>query len=49
MQKEIDEILFYFEVIPFELVLLNTRFYWERIVVIRSQYVNKMSQDCRYY
>ena len=30
-----------FEIIAFELVLLNTRFYWERILVIGRQYVSK--------
>ena len=31
------------------MVSLNTRFYLERILVIRYQYVNKESQDFRYY
>ena len=37
-----------FEVIAFELVLLNTRLYWERTRVIGYEYINKMSQDYRY-
>ena len=49
MQKKIQKILFDFEMIAFELVVLNTRFYWERIFVIVCQYVNKQSEDSRYY
>ena len=49
MQRKIQEIYFYFEVIAFELVVLNTRFDCERILVIRRQYVNKQSQDFSYY
>ena len=49
MEKKIEKIFFDFEKIAFEMVALNTRFYWERILVIECQYVNKMSQDFRYY
>ena len=49
MQEKILKIFLYFEVILFELVLLETRFYWERILVIGCQYINKQSQDFRYY
>ena len=49
MQEKILKIFLYFEVILFELVLLETRFYWERILVIGYQYTNKQSQDFRYY
>ena len=49
MEKRIQEIFFDFEIIAFELVPLDTRFYWERILVIGCQYVNKQSQDFRYY
>ena len=49
MQKKIEKIFFHFEIIAFELVPLDTRFYWERILVIGCQYVNKQSQDFRYY
>ena len=35
--------------IAFELVAVDTRFYWARILVIGYQYVNKESQDFRYY
>ena len=31
MQKQIQKIFFDFEIIAFELVALNTRFYWETI------------------
>ena len=48
MQKQIQKIFFDFEVIAFELVLLNTRLYWERTRVIGYEYINKMSQDYRY-
>ena len=49
MEEKILKIFLYFEVILFELVLLETRFYWERILVIGYQYTNKQSQDFRYY
>ena len=42
--KKIEKIFFGFDIIAFELVALNTRFYWERILVIGCQYVNKQSQ-----
>ena len=49
MHKKIQKIFFDFEIIEFQLVALETRFYWERIFVIGCQYVNKQSQDVRYY
>ena len=49
MQKKIQKIFFDLEIIVFEFVALNTRFYWERMFVIGCQYVNKQSQDFRYY
>ena len=49
MQKKIQQIFFDLEIIAFELVSLNTRFYWERILVIGCQNVKKQSQDFRYY
>ena len=49
MQKQIEKIFFDFEIIAFELVQLDTRFYWERILVIGCQYIKKQSQDFRYY
>ena len=48
MQKQIQKIFFDFEVIAFELVLLNTRLYWEGTLVIVCEYINKMSRDYRY-
>ena len=48
MQKKVEKIFLDFEKIAFELVVLNTRFYWERILVIKHQYVNKESEDLRY-
>ena len=49
MQKKIEQIFFDLEIIASEFVALNTRFYWERILVIGSQYVNKQSQGLRHY
>ena len=49
MQKKIQKILFDFQIISFELVALDTRFYFGRILVIGCQYVKKQSQDFRYY
>ena len=49
MQKKIQQIFFDFEIIAFELVSLNTRFYWERILVIGCQYVKKQFYDFRFY
>ena len=49
MQKKIQKIFFDLEIIAFELVVLNTRFYCERIFVVGSQYVKKMSQDLRFH
>ena len=44
-----EKILFDFQITAFELVPLHTRFYWKRILVIGCQYLNKQSQDFRYY
>ena len=49
MQKKIQKMFFDLEIIPFELVPLNTRFYWEKILFIGCQYVNKHSQVLKYY
>ena len=49
MQKKIKQIFSDLEIIPFELLLLNSRFYWEIILVIGCEDVNKQSQDFRYY
>ena len=49
MHEKVQKILFDFEIIAFELVALNLRFYWETIPFIGCQYVNKMTQDFRYY
>ena len=49
MKKKVEKIFLDFEIIAFELVQLKTRFYWEKIVVIGCQYVNKQSQDFRYF
>ena len=40
MQQKIEKIFFDFEIIGFELVALDTRFYWEGTLVIWYQYVN---------
>ena len=49
MSKNIQKIFLDFEIKAFEFLALNIRFYSERIPVIRCQYVNKQSQDLRYY
>ena len=49
MQKKIEKTFFDSEIIAFQLIALNTRFYWEAIQFIGCQYGNKMSQDFRYY
>ena len=38
MQKKFQKMFFRFEIIAFELVALNTRIYWENILVIGCQY-----------
>ena len=48
MQKRIQKIFFRFQITAFELVALNTRFYYEKILVIEIHYGNKESQDLRY-
>ena len=45
----VRKIFFDFEIIAFELVALNTPFYWERILVIGCHYVNEKSKDFRHY
>ena len=49
MRKEIEKMLLDLQIIALELVALNTRFYWQRILLILFQYFNKQSQDFRYY
>ena len=49
MEQKTEKIFVAFEIISFELVVLDTRFYWEKIVVFRCQYVKKMCQDFKYY
>ena len=49
MQQKIQKIFFDFDIISFELIALDTRFYWERILDIGCQYVNKQSLDFTYY
>ena len=49
MQKKIKNIFFDIERIPFDLFSLNTRFYWDRTLVIGCKYVDKQSQDFRYF
>ena len=44
MKQKIEKFFLDFEIIAFELVALKTRFYWEKILVIECQYVNKQSQ-----
>ena len=49
IEKKIEKFFFHSQIIAFELIALNTRFYWERILVIGCQDVNKQSQDFKYY
>ena len=49
MHKKVQKIFLDFQTIAFELVALNSRFYWENILVIGSHYANKESQDFRYF
>ena len=49
MQKKMQKTFCDFEIIAFELAALDSLFYWQRIVVIGSQYVNKQSQIFRCY
>ena len=49
MDKKIEKRFFDFEIIAFELVALNTRFYWDRILFTGFQYVNKQFEDFIYY
>ena len=48
MQKKIQKIFFNFYINAFEFVAINTLFYWEKILLISCQYVNKQSQNFRY-
>ena len=47
--KKFQKNFFDLEIIAFELVALNTSFYWERMFVSGCEYINKQSQDFRYY
>ena len=49
MQEKIQQIFLDLEIMRLELIALNTRFYWNRILVTGCQYVNEQSQDFRYY
>ena len=48
MEKKIEKMVLGSEIIAFELVALNTRFYSENILVIGCQYANKECPDFRY-
>ena len=49
MENKIEKMFRVLEETAFELISLNTLSYRERIFVIECQYVNKQSQDFRYY
>ena len=49
MHKKVQKIFLDFQTIAFELVALNSRFYWENILVIGCHYANKESEDFRYF
>ena len=48
-QRKIEQTFLDLEIISFEKVVLNIRFYWERILFIGCHYVNKQSHGFRYY
>ena len=41
--------IFDFEIIAFELVSLNSHFYWQITLLLGCQYVNTQDQDFIYY
>ena len=41
MQKEMEKAFFGFQIIAWELAALDTRFYWERILLVGCQSVKK--------
>ena len=49
MEKKIEKIFLVLEKSLFELISLNAYFYRERILVIGSQNVKKLSRVFRYY
>ena len=49
MQKKFPKSFFGFGITAIELVALNTRFYWENILVIVYHYPNKESEDFIYF
>ena len=49
MQKKVEKYFLGFEIIAFELAVLNTRFSWLNILVIGCHYANKKPQDFRYF
>ena len=49
IEIKIEKMFWILEKISFELISLNTHFYRENVLVIGKQYVNKQSQDFRYY
>ena len=49
MMKKIQKIFFHLEVNAFELVALNTHFYWQRTLLIDCQYVHTQAQYFIYY
>ena len=49
MEKKNEKIFWILKKIGSELIWLNTHFYLERILVIGVQYINKQSQDFRFY
>ena len=49
MEKKIEKMVLGSEIIAFELVALNTRFYSENILVIWCQYGKKESEAFKYF
>ena len=48
MQKKSEKTFRVLEIIGFDLVVLKSHFYRDRILIIESQDPNKQSQDFRY-
>ena len=49
MEEGSEKNIIDFEIIAFQFVVFNTRFYWENILVIGCHYGKKESQDFRYF
>ena len=48
IQEKVQKNVFHFDINAFELFASDTHFYWERILFIGCQYLNKPSQGFTY-